>query len=238
MSTEAGPRPGSGELPRLVRWAGSPWSRLVVLAVVLGTFGWLGLTCGGQAVDLVKAWVAQLDVVGPVVFVLLYAAASMAFFPVSVLSGVAGVLFGPALGVPLVWLGCMLGAVGAFGVGRGMSRPAVERLAGGRLTRTNALLARHGGASIALLRLFPVGPFAMLNYLVAVTSLRPKQFLLGTGIGILPGVVIYTVLGGTVGDPASPAFLLSALALVVLIVGGAIGARRIARRSAADTSPD
>lgn len=230
MSTGIEPSSSSAaELPAIVRWVRSPWPRLVLLVGVLGGLSLLVLTHGLAAVDVVKESVAQLGLAGPIVFVLVYAAASMAFFPVSVLSGLAGVLFGPVLGVPLVWLGCMAGAFGAFRVGRGMSRHAVESLAGGRLSRANAMLDRHGATSIALLRLLPIGPFATLNYLVAVTSLPARPFLVGTGIGILPGVVIYTVLGGTAGNPASPVFLLTTLALGLVIVVGGFCARRLAR---------
>lgn len=223
-------RPATGELGVLGRWVRSPWPRLVVLAVVLGAFGWLAATQGTHGIAVVQHWVAALGMLGPVVFVLCYAAAAMAFFPVSVLSGIAGVLFGPLVAIPVVWLGCMLGAVGAFELGRGMSRSAVEQLAGARLSRVNRYLDRRGVTSLALLRLLPVGPFAMLNYLVAVTTLRRPAFLLGTGIGIVPGVIVYSALGGTVSNPASPAFLLSLVAMAALIVGGGIGLRRLRDR--------
>lgn len=220
----------TGELGGFGRWVRSPWPRLVVLAVVLGGFGWLAATQGTHGVALVRQWVTGLGLLGPLVFVLCYAVAAMAFFPVSVLNGIAGVLFGPVLAIPVVWLGCLLGAVGAFELGRGMSRSAVEQLAGTRLGRINRYLDRRGVLSIALLRLLPVGPFAMLNYLVAVTTLRRPAFLLGTGIGILPGVVVYSALGGTASNPGSPAFLLSLAAVAALTVGGGLGLRRFRDR--------
>lgn len=223
--------PPARDLPAAVRWARSPWPRLVLLTALLGGVGGMVVTHGASAIGVITAGVARLGPAAPVVFVLLFAAASMAFFPVSVLAGLAGVLFGPILGVPLVWLGCMLGAFGAFRIGRGLSRQAVEQLAGTRLSKTNARLNRHGATTIALLRLLPVGPFAALNYVVAVTTLRTRSFLLGTGLGILPGVVIYPVLGGTVTTPTSPVFLTTTLALAVVITGGAFGARRFARTS-------
>jgi len=212
---------------RLLR---SPWPRLVLLAVFLGTAVVLALTYGLDAVDVAKAWVADLGVLGPVVFVVLCAVAIMGFLPASLLCAVAGVLFGPVLGVPVVWAGAMLGAAGSFLVGRGLSKDAVESLAGRRMAKVNALLDRYGAATVFVLRLLPLGPFALLNYVLAVTSLPLRGFLLGTGLGITPGMVVYTALGGTAEHPSSPAFLLSIGALVVLTVVGAVVARRVTKR--------
>jgi uncharacterized membrane protein YdjX (TVP38/TMEM64 family) len=78
--------------------------------------------------------------------------------------------------------------------------------------------------------MLPLGPFALLNYVLAVTSLGLRPFLIGTGLGIAPGVIVYTALGGAVEDPSSPAFLLSVGALVIMMVVGAVIARRVTRR--------
>lgn len=213
---------------RLVR---SPWPRPVLLVVLLVAAVALALTNGLDAVDAAKAWVADLGVLGPVAFVVLCAVATMGFLPVSVLCAVSGLLFGPVLGVPVVWTGAVLGAAGSFLVGRGLSKDAVERLAGKRMASVNALLDRYGAATVFVLRLLPLGPFALLNYVLAVTSLPLRAFLLGTGAGIVPGVVVYTALGGTAEDPSSPVFLLSVGALVAMTVVGAVVARRVAKRT-------
>ena len=214
---------------RLLR---SPWPRLALLAVLLGTAIVLALTNGLDAVDAAKVWVADLGVLGPVVFIVLCAVAIMGFLPASVLCAVAGLLFGPVLGIPIVWTGAMLGAAGSFLVGRGLSKDAVERLAGKRMASVNALLDRYGAATVFVLRLLPLGPFALLNYVFAVTNIRLRGFLIGTGAGIAPGMVVYTALGGTAEDPSSPAFLLSVGALVLLTVVGAVVARRVTKRTA------
>lgn len=225
MQVEEGP---SG-VERLVR---SPWPRLGLLLALLATAIGLALTGGVDAVEAAKAWVADLGVLGPVAFIVLCAAATTCFLPVSVLCAVAGLLFGPVLGVPVVWVGAVLGAAGSFLVGRGLSKDAVERLAGERMASVNALLDRYGAATVFVLRLLPLGPFALLNYVLAVTSLRLRGFVLGTGAGIAPGVVVYTALGGTAEDPTSPVFLFSVAALVVMTVVGAVAARRVAKRAA------
>lgn len=215
---------------RVVLLLRSPWPKLVLLAVLVIGAALLAVTSGLDAIDVAKEWVADLGVFGPVAFVLVCAIGTMGFLPATVLCAVAGLLFGPALGIPLVWTGAMLGAAGSFVVGRGLSRQAVEQLAGKRMASVNALIGRYGAATVFVLRMLPLGPFALLNYVLAVTSLGLRPFLIGTGLGIAPGVIVYTALGGAVEDPSSPAFLLSVGALVIMMVVGAVIARRVTRR--------
>jgi uncharacterized membrane protein YdjX (TVP38/TMEM64 family) len=215
----------------IVSLARSPWPKTAFFIVLLGTMAVLAATGGGTAIAVTKEWVAGLGWLGPLAFLVCYALAVLAFLPMSVLAAAAGVLFGPFVGIPLAWLGTMAGALGAFGLGRGLSRQAVEELAGSRLGRVNALLHRRGTTAVLLLRLLPAGPFALLNYVVAVTGLGVRQFLVGTGIGIIPGVAVYTTLGSAAEAPDSPAFVLAASALVVITVAGALGIRRISTSS-------
>ncbi len=182
--------------PGAVRLLRSPWARLVPLVLLLGALAVLALVYGAGAVDVAKGWVDGLGVLGPVVFVVVCAVAVMGFVPATLLCAVAGLLFGPVLGIPVVWTGAVLGAAGSFLIGRRLSKDAVEQLAGKRMAGVNSLLDRYGAATVFVLRLLPLGPFALLNYVLAVTSLGLRRFLVGTGAGIAPGIVVYTALGG------------------------------------------
>lgn len=145
----------------------------------------------------------------------------------------AGVLFGPITGVVVVWCGAMLGAVSSFGLG--LSRRAVEQLVGHRIEGLNRFLDRRGLLAVLLVRSIPLFPFTLVNYGSAVTALPFATYLAGTAAGIVPGVVVYVALGGTVDDPTSPGFLAAAAAFVVLAVGGSLVARAVGRRHPAGT---
>lgn len=205
----------------------SPWPRLVLLLALLGVAGWLALAGGGDATVAVRGFVSRHGAWGPVVFVLVYAVGTVIFFPVSVLSAAAGVLFGPPVGVLLVLAGALAGASGAFLLGRVLSRPAVERLAGGRIDRLNALLARRGTLAVLFVRLVPLFPFSLVNYGSAVTAIGFGQYFTGTALGILPATVAYVTVGGNLTNPGSPAFLIATGGLLVLAGGGAVLARRL-----------
>lgn len=58
-------------------------------------------------------------------------------------------------------------------------------------------IAKEGFKVILLLRLSPIFPFALSNYLYGVTSVDFFEYMMGTLIGFFPGTLAY-VYGGTV----------------------------------------
>lgn len=132
---------------------------------------------------------------GPAVFVLGYAALTLAPLPKNVLSIGAGLVFGFAGGLVLVFAAAMLGATAAFWLGRRLGREAVEKYIGARVERVDELLRRRGLLAVIGLRLVPVLPFTAINYAAGLTSIGWWQYFLGTAIGILPGTVSYVLLG-------------------------------------------
>ena len=222
---------------RTVRVLRSPWPRLALVAVLLAAAGVLAVTRGSTVVADTRAWVAGLGPAGAVTFVLVYAVATMALLPVSLLSAVAGVLFGPVAGVAVVWTGAMLGAGGSFAVGRVLSRPAVEALAGERLERLDRFLARRAFLAVLAVRLIPLFGFVLVNYGAAATAVGVRPYLAGTALGIVPGVVALVVLGGDADDPTSPAFLAAATGFLALTVGGLLVVRRVRGRAEQPAGP-
>lgn len=231
-SERAARRRRRGWAALLVEVLRSPWPRLGLLLVLLGASAALAGTHGAGMLSVARGAISGMGPAGWVVFVLVYAVATVILFPDSLLSAAAGLLFGPLAGVVLVWCGAMLGALASFLLGRALSREAVERLAGGRIDRLNAFLARRGVVSVLLVRLVPLFPFGLVNYGSAVTAVTVRQYVVGTGVGMLPGIVVYVVLGASVTSPASAAFWISGAALLALAAGGALAARLITRRTA------
>lgn len=213
------------ELSVWIRIARSPWPKLAMFAVLLGVLGWFALTHGTTTVDTLRDWTAQMGIIGALILVLIYALATLTLLPATLLTAPAGVLYGPVVGVLVVWSGAMLGAAGSFLLGRVLSRAAVEQLAGGRGDRLNTFLAARGTFAVLLMRLTPL-PRALVNYGSAATVITLRQYLIGTALGILPGITAHAALGGSITDPGSPVFIISVAALVLLAVGGGVVARR------------
>lgn len=216
----------------------SAWLRLGLLAALLVGVVVVLVVHGVPTLEQVRSTVAEAGAWAPVLFVVLFALATLAVLPVTVFSLAAGVLFGPAAGTGLVWLGAMFGALSCFGLGRLLSRPALARMtgsgrAGPALLRLEGFLTRRGLLAVLWVRLVPVVPFGPSSYLAGATALGVREFALGTGLGIVPSIVVYTALGGNVDDPTSPAFLLSVLALLGLLGVTGLLARQQTRAGSA-----
>ena len=133
---------------------------IVAVALLLA----LGRVLGGY-VEPFRAWVEGLGALGPLVFVLSYAAAVVAFVPGSALTLAGGAIFGVVRGTALVFVAAVLGSCCAFLVARYFARGAVERrLAGNaQFAAVDRAIGREGRKIAFLLRLSPVIPFTLLE---------------------------------------------------------------------------
>jgi len=168
---------------------------------VLATLG------GRQAATLVPrfaAWVEGLGAVGPLVFILGYAVATVAFIPGSVLTLAAGAIFGVVKGTLLTLAGATLGACAAFLVARYLARSAIERRIANnpRFVAIDRAVGREGFKIVALLRLSPIFPFNLLNYALGLTRVRFLDYFAASA-AMLPGTLLYVYYGAAAGSLAS-----------------------------------
>ena len=103
-----------------------PVVKLLVAVAALAALLALGRAAGGW-VPVFQRWVEGLGVLGPLVFVLGYALAVVAFVPGSALTLASGAIFGVAEGTLLVFVAALLGSTAAFLVARHLARAAIER---------------------------------------------------------------------------------------------------------------
>lgn len=207
--------------------------RLGLFGVLVAVVVTVALVVGVPDVGVLRADIAAAGPAAPVLFVLLYAVASLAPVPKNVLSVLGGLLFGLVAGVALVLVAALLGAAAGFGLGRVLGRDAVERFTGGGVARVDELLRRKGLLAVVGVRLVPVVPFTAVNYAAGLTAVRVRDYALGTVLGILPGTIAFTALGAYGSSPGSWPFVLAVLALVGLGAGGAAVAHHVRRHPGA-----
>ncbi len=181
------------------------WLRLavgVVMVLLLVTFR----RELAASVPRFTEWVDGMGVWGPVVFMLGYAIATVAFVPGSLLTLAAGAIFGIAQGLLLVFVGASVGATAAFFLARTVARSAIEQKLenNSRFAAVDRAVEREGLKIVMLLRLSPVFPFNMLNYALGLTRVRPRDYMIAC-LGMLPGTMLYVYTGKVVGDVAAVA---------------------------------
>lgn len=194
-------------------------------------------------------WVNELGSVGAIAFILIYLLATVAFFPGSILTLGAGVVFGVVLGSLYVFIGATLGATAAFLVGRYLARGWVSKKIAGN-TKFRAIdeaVGREGFKIVLLTRLSPVFPFNLLNYAYGVTGVSLKDYVLAS-VGMIPGTIMYVYIGslagslatlGTGAQPTNPG-VQWAIRIIGFIatVAVTIYVTRVARKALAEAVPD
>jgi uncharacterized membrane protein YdjX (TVP38/TMEM64 family) len=135
----------------------------------------------------------------PLIFVMIFAAGVCLFVPGTLLIALGAGLFGTYRGFAYVWLGAMLGAAASFWIGRTLGREFARSLIGNRLKKYDEAIERNGFATVLYLRLIYF-PFTPLNLGLALTRIRFLDYLLGTGLGIIVGVFIFTFFFGTIKE--------------------------------------
>lgn len=192
------------------------WLKAALLVTLLGAGVLVWLVLGIPDPASLHAAIRRWGVWAPVVFVVGYALITLTPVPKGVLSVAAGLAFGWLTGVALVYVAALLGAGLAFGIGRWLGRDAVEQLTGTRIARVDQLLARRGVVAVLAVRLVPLLPFTVINYCAGLSSVRRRDYALGTAVGIIPGTLSYVALGSGAASGHRWAVLGAAAGLVLL----------------------
>jgi uncharacterized membrane protein YdjX (TVP38/TMEM64 family) len=147
--------------------------------------------------------IVALGAWGPVLFIVAYVVAALTLAPAFLLTFAAGAVFGLWRGTVLVYVGAVLGSSAVFALASPLARSRLLRWID-RDPRVAAVrLALVGDAVwvMFLLRLSPLVPYVLLNYALALSGVRYRDFLLAT-VGMLPAIVMYVYYGKIVGDVA------------------------------------
>jgi uncharacterized membrane protein YdjX (TVP38/TMEM64 family) len=210
---------------------------LVVLLIIAGASISIWAYRAGITPEMLQAWVASLGIWAPIGFVLLYGVATIAVVPGGFFDLTGGALFGPYLGSVLDLIGGTLGAALAFLVARYIARDWLEARAGPRLQSVMRSVREEGWQFVAFVRLVPIFPYNIVNYLLGLTRIPFLHYLAATVVFMAPSTVAYTWLGFAgkkvmEGDTHQIRYALIALALLgVLIFVPRFVFRRVRARS-------
>ncbi len=120
----------------------------------------------------------------------------------AVASVTGGFLFGLPLGTALNVLSATIGASVIFLAARwglGAALSAKIEASEGRLRRLREGLRENEISVMLLLRLVPAVPFFVANLLPALVGVRFANFFWTTALGIIPGALVFTSIGGGLG---------------------------------------
>jgi len=172
------------------------WLKPLIFLFVILAFLFIARYFGlGQKLGELKDWIKDIGIWGPLVFIALYAVATVLAIPGSAMTVAAGSIFGSILGVIIVSIASTLGASLAFLVARYFARDAISQSLSKneKFHKLDDLTEKHGAIIVAITRLVPLFPFTLLNYGFGLTKVPFKIYVLWSWLCMLPGTVLYVV---------------------------------------------
>jgi uncharacterized membrane protein YdjX (TVP38/TMEM64 family) len=192
--------------------------------------------------DALLVYVRDNGIFSVAVYILLYAAAIAVNLPGgAVLTLAGGFLFGTLPAVLYVNVGATAGAVLAFLSARYLLGDRLQERYRDRLAKFNDEMDRNGTRYLLTLRLIPVFPFFVVNFLAGLTRVPLADFAWTTSLGIIPATAVFAYAGHQLehvhsvsdiftGKVLFAFLLLAAFTLAPVIIG------RFGRRSASPPS--
>ncbi|XP_076949237.1 uncharacterized protein LOC143621809 [Bidens hawaiensis] len=193
----------------MASWFNWNWVSSLRIALLLLLIAGIAVACFTLPVEKTLKdfllWVeADLGPWGPLALAVAYIPLTILAVPASVLTLGGGYLFGLPMGFLADSIGAVIGATAAFLLGRTIGKTyVISKLGDYPKFRAVALAIQKSGFKIVLLlRLVPLLPFNMLNYLLSVTPISVWEYMMASWLGMMPITLALVYVGTTLKDLA------------------------------------
>jgi phospholipase D1/2 len=212
----------------LRRAARRMWSARTVMAAAGTAIALAGLALAwrttplSQYTDLgyVSSFIVQhaQSAFAPLYAIALFVLGGLIVFPVIVLIAATAAALGPWIGALSATAGVLLSSLLLFMIGRLLGHKRLQAVLGARALRVQHRIVGRGVVAVAMIRMVPIAPFTLVNVLAGASELRLSDFLIGTLLGMAPGIITMALLGTQIADFARHASWSNALPLALTIV--------------------
>ncbi len=209
-------------------------SKAIILAIglfcIIATVIGIALLSGIDRSQL-QLWLQQMGIWAPVLYVLIYSIATICILPSTPLNLTGGAIFGAVWGTVWTSIAAILAAVLAFGFSRTIGRSFVAQKLAGKWESIDREMQQGGFFYMFAIRLLPLIPYGIVNFAAGLTSIKFRDYLLGTLLGTVPGILPFVMMGAglTALKQGDVLPLLVGLALTGMLVGTATWYRRRTR---------
>lgn len=157
------------------------------------------------------------------IYILLFSILPIFFFPVPILALAAGISFGLFEGVLYTMIGAMINSSIMFLMAKKFAKDKVLEIFRKKISEKwynkiiNAEKA-NGVFIIFLMRLLPIAPYNVINYLSGLTEISFLKYSIATFFGIIPGTFVFLNVGDKAINVYSKEFIIAIIGFVVLTV--------------------
>lgn len=213
----------------LERAASRMWSTKTIIGIVSIVVALLGLALAwtytslsgfadeGRISTLLSAY--SQSIWGPFFAIAAFVIGGLVVFPILVLIAATAAALGPWLGFFTAMAGALLSALVLFSIGRVLGRERLQHLLGRRAARIQERIVGRGILAVVVIRMIPVAPYSIVNVVAGASTLPLRDFMVGTLLGITPGILAMAVLGAQIADLARNASWSNVLLLALAFLG-------------------
>lgn len=194
------------DAPPRRRW---PWFALAAVALLLGL--WL-LHRHGLPDSLrnlrwadIQSAVRSAGPWAPILCIVLLAVCTVSFLATTPVVVLAGLLYNLPAALAICWTGLGIGMALAFLLSRTILRAPLERRYGDHPLhlKIRRHLDRDGWKLVVFLRMLPVNPFPLLNYLFGLTPIPFRTYILSSLAGVIPNILFLLLTTRAAGEAAA-----------------------------------
>ena len=176
------------------------WGKIVAICVAFALLAaaWRWTPLGEYATpDNIISWTRAVRGTwwAPFAMVGAFVAGAFVLFPRPVLTLVAVMSFGVKLGLVYATAGILTAALVSYYVGRILKRETVRRIAGDALDAAAKPVKRHGVLATFAANMVPTPPFVVQNVIAGAMRIKLWEFMAGTLLALIPGILAWTVFG-------------------------------------------
>lgn len=213
---------------------GCLWLGLFLFALLSWWRSGISLT---QVPMLLSEWLNETGLFSAaLIYVVIYAVRPLILLPATLLTVASGLIFGPWLGTLFTIVGENASANVGFALARWFGRKAVASHVSVRMSRWDGKLQQNGLVAVMTMRLIML-PFDAVNFGCGLTSIRHRDFAVGTFIGVLPSLIGFVLLGGVAAPGVHNRTLVLILSALFMLLGFGIARHLKQRERAVGTLP-
>ncbi len=170
--------------------------------------------------EIIKTYIEGYGVWVPIIFCLLYLIAVFIPYAGTAMTIVGGLLFTPLFGTALVITISSLGSVFPFLIAKKHGRKRIKaKIEKTKYKKYLNHTDKNSFMFILYMRLIPLIPYELQNYIAGLLDISISKFILATFIGLLPGTFFLIYLGNTLTDiQPSKLIILGIISLIAIIL--------------------
>ena len=161
-----------------------------IIATGIGVF-----LIGGIDPEKLQNWLEKMGIWAPIIYIILYIIATLLILPSTPLNLSGGALFGTAWGTLWTTIAAILAAVLSFAFTRTLGREYITQKLQGKWEAMDAEICHGGLFYMFAIRLLPIIPYGIVNFTAGLTSIRFRDYFIGTTLGTLPGILPFVMMG-------------------------------------------